>query len=262
MRVRLRHVALMLIGAVLVGTVGLSVGSWYGGRGAVPFDVERASGLAAELLPGTEPSGLMTVNRRGYVFLAPDDFGAGYAEFHYGAAADCAHVESGRRNARSSGWQGFHRVPGTPCDGWRAERDGLVVMLTPAGQAAKLTIRQAAPDGYLAMVLASAGLGAAVGATLFWLAERRRRPVPRLAATLATIILLPAAVPIWQDLFTYGLAEPVWPVWRAHAPLLVTLALAAAGLIVYRSRRESRRTSAATASAVAPAPSAVAGRSE
>ncbi|MGC4863983.1 hypothetical protein ACLQ3B_00920 [Micromonospora sp. DT53] len=55
MRHRLRQVALVLLGAALFGTVGLSLGSWYAGRGTTPVRFDQARRMAAELLPGSEP---------------------------------------------------------------------------------------------------------------------------------------------------------------------------------------------------------------
>ncbi|RLK25289.1 hypothetical protein DER29_3281 [Micromonospora sp. M71_S20] len=61
----------------------------------------------------------------------------------------------------------------------------------------------------------------------------------RLVRTLVTVAMLPGAALTWADLFTDGLAEPVWPIWRALAPLLVPLwlVLLLAGLIVLAGRR-------------------------
>ncbi|WP_346536912.1 hypothetical protein [Micromonospora sp. DPT] len=240
---RLRRVAMVLLGAVLLGTAGLSVGSWYGGRGAVPLGTpDRAQGVAAELLPGAEPAGSMFV--RGYrygVFLAPDDFGSGRAEFQYGNRADCTLSDQLRRNAAAQGWQGLRRVPGEPCDGWRAEREGLTVTLTHRASGSALSVAPAAPSGFLVATVIGTSLGAAAGATLFWLVARRRPPVPRLVGTLVTVALLPGVALTWTDLVTDGLAEPVWPIWRSLAPLLVplSLVLVLVGLIVLTRRPSS-----------------------
>ncbi|WCN80236.1 hypothetical protein [Micromonospora sp. LH3U1] len=246
MRHRLRQVAMVLLGAVLVGTVGLSLGSWYGGRGTAPFDTDRAQSMAAELFPGTEPTESNIGRSYLYGFLAPDDFGSAFAVFYYRDTADCAHVESVRRNATSLGWQGGHRVSGTPCDGWRAERDGLTATLTQGDRRAILSFAPTAPDGYVAITVAATVLGAAVGAALFWLVGRQRPPVPRLVGTLVTIVLLPGVALTWRGLILDGLAEPVWPVWRALAPLLVPLSLVlllVVGLLIHVGRRDPSRVS-------------------
>lgn len=236
---------MMLLGAALVGTVGLSLGSWYGGRGTAPLRSNRAQSMAAELVPGTEPIESRIGRNYLYGFLAPDDFGSAYAEFHYRDTADCAHSDSVRRNATSLGWQGSHRVSGTPCDGWRAERDGLTATLTQVDRRAILRFEPTAPDGYVAITLAATVLGATAGAALFWMAGRQRPPVPRLVGTLVTIVLLPGVAITWQDLILNGLAEPVWPIWRALAPLLVPLSLVLllVGLIIYVGRRDPSRVS-------------------
>ncbi|MDH6464884.1 hypothetical protein M2302_005085 [Micromonospora sp. A200] len=240
---QLRRVAMVLLGAVLLGTVGLSVGSWYGGRGTLPLSTpDRAQGVAAELLPGAEPAGSTYV--RGYrygVFLAPDDFGSSRAEFWYGSRADCGLSDQLRRNAAAQGWQGLRRVPGDPCDGWQAEREGLTVTLTHRTSGSALSVAPAAPGGFLAATVIGTFLGAAAGAALFWLAARRRPPVPRLVGTLVTVALLPGVALTWADLFTDGLAEPVWPIWRSLAPLLVPLSfvLLLVGLIVLARRQRS-----------------------
>ncbi|WP_410815538.1 hypothetical protein [Micromonospora sp. 050-3] len=245
MRDRLRQVAMVLLGAALFGTAGLSLGSWYAGRGTAPVNSDQAQTMAAELLPGTEPFGSSAGNNYLYGVLAPDDFGSPFTEFHYDEAAGCTHSESVRRNATALGWQGSHRVTGTPCDGWRAERDGLTATFTQMDRGAVLRFAPAAPDGYVTVTLIAAVLGAAAGAALFWLAGRQRPPVPRLVGTLVTIVLLPGVVPTWQGLMTNGLTEPAWLLWAALAPVLVPLALVLllAGLIFYRSRREPSRVS-------------------
>ncbi|MGC4836858.1 hypothetical protein ACLQ3D_20380 [Micromonospora vinacea] len=250
MRTRLRQVAMVLLGAALFGTVGLSLGSWYAGRGTPPVAFDQARSTAVELLPGSEP--VASAEGRNFIYgvVAPNDFGSSYAEFHYRDTADCTHSESVRRNATALGWQGGHRVPGAPCEGWRGERDGLTATLTQVDRRAILRFAPAAPDGYLTVTLAATALGAAAGAALFWLTGRQRPPVPRLVGTLVTIVLLPGVVPIWQGLIANGLMEPTWPVWPALAPVLVPLALVLllAGLIFYVGRREPSRVSGPSAS--------------
>ncbi|MEU5947659.1 hypothetical protein ABZ793_19120 [Micromonospora sp. NPDC047465] len=248
---RLRFVALLLLGAVLLGTVGLCVGSWYGGRGTVPLSPERARSVAAELLPGTEPDS--SAFQRGYrygVFLATDDFGSGHAVFHYGVRVDCSLSEQLRRNAASRGWQSLRRVPGTPCDGWRAENEGLTVTLTHRAYGSTLRVAPAAPDGFLATTVIGTLLGAAAGAALFWPVARRRSPVPLLVGTLVTVGLLPGVGLTWADLATDGLAEPVWPIWRSLVPglVLLWLVLLLVGSIVL-ARRRNRAGAAADVTA-------------
>lgn len=236
---------MVLLGAALFGTAGLSLGSWYAGRGSAPLNVDQAQSMAAELLPGTEPVGSDLGHRSFYGALGRDDFGSAFTEYLYLDTATCAHSESVRRNATARGWQGSQRVTGTPCDGWRAERDGLTATLTQVDSTAILRFAPAAPDGYVTVTLAAAALGAAAGAVLFWLVGRRRPPVPRLVGTLVTIVLLPGVVPTWQGLMANGLTEPTWPIWPALAPVLVPLALVLlwAGVIFYAGRREPSRVS-------------------
>ncbi|MFC4020961.1 hypothetical protein ACFOW4_23855 [Micromonospora sp. GCM10011542] len=223
---RVRLLAMLLLGAALLGTVGLAVGSWYGGRGVTPLNLAEAPRVAAELLPEAEPTGSTSI--RGYrygVFLAPADYGSSRADFQYGYRVDCALSEQLRRNAQAQGWQGLRRVPGASCDGWQAERDGLRITLAHRAQGSVLKVEPAAPDGLLAATLTGTLLGAAAGAALVWLAARRRPPLPRLVGLLVTIALIPAVTLTWEDLFTDGLAEPVWPIWRSFAPVLVPLCL-------------------------------------
>ncbi|MFG3641800.1 hypothetical protein ACGF3C_16185 [Micromonospora sp. NPDC047762] len=52
---RLRRVAMVLLGAVLLGTVGLSLGSWYGGRGVTAPSDDQTRTVMARLLPGAVP---------------------------------------------------------------------------------------------------------------------------------------------------------------------------------------------------------------
>ncbi|MCG5452670.1 hypothetical protein [Micromonospora hortensis] len=247
MRDRLRQVAMVLLGAALFGTAGLSLGSWYAGRGTVPVNFDRVQSMAAELLPGTESVGSSVGLNYVHGALGPDDFGSAYAEYHYvdAIADECRHSELVRRNATALGWQGNHRVTGSPCDGWRAERDGLTATLTQVDRMAVLRFVPAAPDGYVTVILIATVPGAAAGAVLFGLAGRRRPPVPRLVGTLVTIVLLPGVVLTWQGLLANGLAEPTWPVWPALAPVLVPLALVLllAGRIFYVGRRKPSQVS-------------------
>ncbi|MDO3702043.1 hypothetical protein Q3W71_10180 [Micromonospora sp. C28SCA-DRY-2] len=231
---------MLLLGAVLLGTAGLSIGSWYGGRGTVPLSPDRARAVAAELLPEAEPNANTMVVRtyRYGVFLAADDLGSARADFHYRGRANCALSDQLRRNAASLGWQDLHRVPGDPCDGWRAEANGVMVTLTHRATWSTLSVVPAAPDRFLASALIGTLLGAAAGAALFWVVARRRPPVPWLVRTLVTVALLPGAALTWADLFPDGLAEPVWPAWWSLVPLLVPLwlALLLTGLFVLTRR--------------------------
>lgn len=236
---RLGYVAMALLGALLFGTAGLAVGSWYGGRGALSLSPEAARSAAGELLPGVEPSGSTTV--RGYrygVFLAADDLGGNRAEFQYGDGPDCTLSERMRGAAETGGWRELRRVPGASCDGWRAERDGMTVTLTHPAYGSRLSITQSAPGGFRVATITGTLLGVAAGAVLFWAAARSRRPVPLVVGTLVTVGLFPAAVVTWADLAVHRLAEPVWPVWRGLAPVLVPfwLVLLLIGVIVLARR--------------------------
>ncbi|MEU1680801.1 hypothetical protein ABZ422_17145 [Micromonospora zamorensis] len=222
---RLRWVAMMLLGAVLLGTVGLSLGAWYGGRGVTPPSGDQAQSLAAQLLPGAVPvhSGRVAHGYRWGVHLAADDLGSGRDSFWYHDGDDCGLSEQFRRSARTQGWQGLHRVPGYLCDGWRAERDGLTVALEYSASGTELTIAPAAPGKFLPSTVAGTLAGAAAGAALFGWVARRRRPVPLLVCTLVTAGLLPGVALTWMALGPGIVVEPVWPVWPALAPLLVPL---------------------------------------
>ncbi|MEU8315265.1 hypothetical protein [Micromonospora sp. NPDC048887] len=240
MRRRLGYVAMVLLGAVLFGTAGLAAGSWYGGRGAVAVGSDTARSAAGELLPGTEPTGSMSV--RGYrygVFLAADEVGGSRFEFQYGDDADCALSERMRGAAETSGWREIRRVPGSPCHGLRAERDGLTVTLTHRAYGSRLRIEPSAPGGLTAATIIGTLLGAVAGAALFREVARRRWPVPLLVGTPVVVALFPGAALTWMDLAANGLAEPVWPVWRALAPVLVPLSLVLLliGVVVLASRR-------------------------
>lgn len=83
-------------------------------------------------------------------------------------------------------------------------------------------------------------LGVAAGAALFWVVARSRWPVPLVVGTLVTVALFPGAVFTWTDLAVHRLAEPVWPVWRGLAPVLVPLwlVLLLIGVIVLARRRD------------------------
>ena len=221
---RLRRVAMLLLGAMLLGTVGLSVGSWYGGRGVTPPSYDQARSVAAELLPDAVPydSDRVVHGSRWDVEFAADDLGSGKVDFWYHDRADCALSEQLRRNAATHGWQGLRRVPSNPCDDWRAERDGLTVTLHNSASGSKLTVAPATPTRFFAATITGTLLGAATGAVLFWLLARRRPPVPLLVGTLVTVGLLPGVAFTWAAA-AKGFSEPVWPVWPALAPLLVPL---------------------------------------
>ncbi|MGC4758299.1 hypothetical protein [Micromonospora trifolii] len=232
---RLRWVSMMLLGAVMLGTVGLSLGAWYGGRGVTPPTDDQARTMAAQLLPGAVPvdSGRVVQGSRWGVGLAADDLGSGQAFFWYVDGDDCGLSEQLRRNAVSQGWQGLRRVPGYLCDGWRAERDGLTVTLDYSASGTELTIAPAAPGKFLVSTVAGTVAGAAAGAALFGWVARRRRPVPLLVCTLVTAGLLPGTALTWAALGRGTVAEPVWSAWPALAPLLVPLWLVLLLLGVY-----------------------------
>ncbi len=246
---RLRRVAMLLLGAVLLGTVGLSVGSWYGGRGVTPPSYDRARSVAAELLPDAVPydSDRIVHGSRWDVNFAADDLGSGQVTFWYDDRGDCALTEQLRRNAATQGWQGLRRVPRYRC-GWRAERDGLTVTLTHSASGSRLTVAPAAPDKFLAVTVTGTLLGAAAGAALFWLVARRRPPVPLLVGTLVTVGLLPGVALTWAGLGMNMLTEPVWPIWPALAPLLVPLWLVLLPVGVYALPRRQNWTDPATGS--------------
>ncbi|MGN9766123.1 hypothetical protein ACTMS2_13265 [Micromonospora sp. SD12] len=247
---RLRRVAMLLLGAVLLGTVGLSVGSWYGGRGVTPPSYDRARTLAAELLPDAVPydSDRVVHGSRWGVSFAADDLGSGQVGFWYDDRADCVLSEQLRRNATKQGWQSLRRVPGIPCDGWRAERDGLTVTLAHSASGSSLTVAPAAPDKFLATTVTGTLLGAAAGAALFRLLARRRPPVPLLIGTLVMVGLLPGVALTWAVLDMNRLTEPVWPIWPALAPLLVPLWLVLLAVGVYVLPERQNRTDPATGS--------------
>ncbi|MBQ1045893.1 hypothetical protein [Micromonospora sp. C72] len=260
MRHRLRYIAVVLLGAVLLGTVGLAAGSWYGGRGAAPVSIDKALSVAQELLPGTEPIGSLTALGYRYgVALAPDDVGGSQVALQYGGGADCALSERLRVAAQTRGWQEFRDVPGSPCDGWRAERDGTSLTLTYRAHGPRLSMEPSAPRGFLAATITGTLLGAAVGAALFWLLARRRPRVPRLVGVLVTVALLPGAAMTWLDLTTNGLAEPVWPLWQSLAPVLVPallVLLLVVGIVLAKRPKPAEPAADATPAARAGTPSA------
>ncbi|WP_328652613.1 hypothetical protein OG598_00850 [Micromonospora sp. NBC_00330] len=246
---RLRRVALVLLGAVLLGTVGLSLGSWYGGRGVTPPSGDQAQSLAAQLLPGAVPgdSGRVVRGYRWGVHLAADDLGSGRESFWYDDGDDCGLSEQFRRSAGTQGWQGLRRVPGYLCDGWRAERDGMTVALEYSASGTELTIAPAAPGTFLPSTVAGTLVGAAAGAALFGWVARRRRPVPLLVCTLVTAGLLPGVALTWMVLGPGIVVEPIWPVWPALAPLLVPLWLVLLLVGVYAfPKRETEPSSRVT----------------
>ncbi|WP_433354078.1 hypothetical protein ACQPYV_26415 [Micromonospora saelicesensis] len=241
---RLRRVAMVLLGAVLLGTVGLSLGTWYGGRGVTPPSDDQAQSLTAQLLPGAVPgdSGRVVHGYRWGVSLADDDLGSGRTLFQYDDGDDCGLSEQLRRNAGTQGWQGLRRVPGYLCDGWRAERDGLTFTLDYSASGTELTIAPAAPGKFLPSTVAGTLVGAAAGAALFGWVARRRRPVPLLVCTLVTVGLLPGVALTWTVLGPGIVTEPVWPVWPALAPLLVPLWLVLLLVGVYAFPKRETRT--------------------
>ncbi|MFF5176953.1 hypothetical protein ACFY2Q_02845 [Micromonospora sp. NPDC000316] len=238
---RLRRLAVLLLGAMLLGTVGLSLGSWYGGRGVTPPTDERARDVAAELLPNASPhrSNRVVRGSRWDVRLAADDFGSGRVRFWYDDD-DCELSGQLRQNAETHGWHDVRQVPGYLCDGWRAEKDGLTVTLTRPLSGTELTVAPSAPNTFVAVTIAGALIGATAGAALFWLALRQRPPVPLVVVSLVTVGLLPGVAFTWSALAPRGLAEPLWPIWPALTPLLaplwiVLMSLGAYALLTLRS---------------------------
>ncbi|MET8092530.1 hypothetical protein [Micromonospora sp. NPDC005220] len=241
---QLRRLAVLLLGAVLLGTVGLSLGSWAGGRGHTPPTDDQARVLAGELLPTTSPvnSARVVPGSRWGVALAADDLGSGRVSFWYASDADCALSAQLRHNAAAQGWHDISRTTGYLCDDWRAERDGLTVTLEHSPTGANLIVAPSAPDRFVVVTVAGTLLGAAAGAALFWLLARRRPPVPLVVGTLVTVGLLPGVALTWLTLQGPNLrTEPVWPLWPALAPLLVPLWLVLLPLGVWALRTPAAR---------------------
>ncbi|WP_435205496.1 hypothetical protein [Micromonospora sp. bgisy143] len=224
---RLRRVAMSLLGALLLGTVGLSLGSWFGGRGVTPPTYAEARDVAGKVLPDASPSDSDRVVRgsRWGVGFAADDVGSGRTTFSYTISDDCALSQQAGQSIAAQGWHDVRRTRGYLCDNWSATRNGLTVTLKHSWSGVDLVVGPEPPAGYTALTIAGALSGAATGAILFWLVARRRPPVPLLVGTLVTVGLLPGVALTWEvlvdgpDLRT----EPVWPIWPALAPLLVPL---------------------------------------
>ncbi|WP_433536150.1 hypothetical protein ACQPZK_30380 [Micromonospora sp. CA-249363] len=237
---RLRRVAMSLLGALLLGTVGLSLGSWFGGRGVTPPTYAQARDVAGKVLPNASPSNTDQVvpGSRWGVGFAADDVGSGRTTFWYTSADDCALSKQAGHNIAAQGWHGISRTTGYLCDNWSATRDGVTVALEHSASGVQLDVGPEPPAGFTAFTIAGTLLGAATGVVLFWLVSRRQPPAPLLVGTLVTVGLLPGVTFTWNvlvdgpDLRT----EPVWPIWPALAPLLVPLWLALLCLGFYGRR--------------------------
>jgi hypothetical protein len=229
-----------LLGALLLGTVGLSLGSWLGGRGVTPPTYAQARDVAGKVLPNASPSNTDQVvpGSRWGVGFAADDVGSGRTTFWYTSADDCALSHQAGQNTAAQGWHDIRRTTGYLCDNWSASQNGLTITLKHSWSGVELVVGPEPPAGFTVLTIAGALLGAATGVVLFWLVARRRPPVPLLVGTLVTVGLLPGATVTW-DVLVYGpdlRTEPVWPVWPALAPLLVPLWLALLCLGFYGRR--------------------------
>ena len=237
---------MLIAGTLIMATAGATAGSWHGGRNSRPLPTDaRAVELAAELLPGVDPTGGTQRHDYGYGFaLGDDDFGPGYVEVGYapagqgqdqGAAvdADCALSRRAQANALLQGWRNLHRTAAGPCEDWTAERGDVAVMFSTDGFGSSLTFHRAAPAGLGLATLAGALLGAAVGALAAALLTRRPRPLLTLVVTLAVLGLLPGMIfgAIGMVLnVRQSPALPFWTVWPSLLFVLVPLWLVLAVL--------------------------------
>ncbi|MFC5001966.1 hypothetical protein ACFPIJ_29550 [Dactylosporangium cerinum] len=231
--------------ALIMATVGATAGSWYGGRDSKPLPTDsRAVELAAELLPGADPTG--GVQRRDYGYgyaLGDDDFGPGFVEIDYappeqGQSAavdvDCGLSRRSQANALLHGWRNLHRTVAGPCEEWTAERGDLAIVFSTDGLGSSFTFHRAAPAGLGLATLAGALLGAAAGALAAMLLTRRPRPLLALVVTLAAIGLLPGMIfgAIGMVLnVRQSPALPFWTVWPSLLFMLVPLWLFLAALL-------------------------------
>lgn len=231
----------LIAGTLIMATAGATAGSWYGGRASSPLPTDtQAVELAAELLPGVDPTG--ETRRRDYDYgfaLGDDDFGPGFVEVSYAPAdqdqsqgtvvdTDCALARRALANALLQGWRNVHRTAAGPCEDWTAERGNVAVEYSTDGFASSLTFYRAAPAGLGLATLAGTLLGAAAGALAAVLLTRRPRPLLTLVVTLAVIGLLPGTI-----FGTIGMALnlrqspalPFWTVWPSLLFMLVPLCL-------------------------------------
>jgi hypothetical protein len=243
----------LILGTLILATIGATVGSWYGGHDnkALPSD-RQALGLASELLPGVVPAG--GIDRRDYQYgfaIADDDFGPGYVEIRYvgqdldQASADCELSRRALSNARQQGWRNIHTAAGYPCDDWSAERTEVVAGFSQDSAGPVLTFYRATPARLGFATLVGAILGAAVGAGLSALLTRRRRPLVLLVVMLTAIGMLPGMAygSIGMALnLSHSPALPFWTVWPSLLFLLIPLWLVLAflgGLGWLANRRRS-----------------------
>ncbi|MEV0135971.1 hypothetical protein AB0H83_46965 [Dactylosporangium sp. NPDC050688] len=226
----------LIASTLIMATAGATAGSWYGGRASSPLPTDtQAVELAAELLPGVDPTGETQRRDYGYGFaLGDDDFGPGFVEVSYaptgqgqnqGTAVDtdCAYSRRALTNALLRGWRNLHRTVAGPCEEWTAERGDVAVVSSTDGFASSLTFHRAAPAGLGLATLAGALLGAAAGALAAALLTRRARPLLILVVTLAVIGLLPGMVFGATGMVLNARQSPALPFWTVWPSLLFVL---------------------------------------
>jgi hypothetical protein len=239
----------LVSGALILGSIGATAGSWYGSRDPAPLpsDVDART-TAAEILPDHMPT---EVTRRdydhGYGIGGPDELEAANVSLFYegrGPTADpsqdsgppdCELARTARAHAARSGWRVRWQPFGSSActEDWQASRGTLVIAFESYGDGfSSLSLYRAYPESVRWGTLFGGLTGALLGATLAWLLFLWRGSRILAATALTAAGVIPGAIlgglsavisEFWPRPY------PFWTVWLQTAvvvcpPLLVSVA--------------------------------------
>jgi hypothetical protein len=243
---------MLVSGALILGSIGATAGSWYGSRDPAPLpsDVDART-IAAEILPDHTPT---EVTRRdfddGYGIGGTDELEAGNVSLYYqgrrpaadssqdSGPPDCELARTARAHTARSGWRvRWQPVGSSGCtEDWQASRGQLVVAFESGGDGmSTLSIYRAYPASVRWGTLFGGLVGALLGATLAWLLLLWRGSRVLAATVLTTAGVLPGAIigglssvisEFWVP------PKPFWTVWVSGVGVVdPPLLLSAAGLV-------------------------------
>ncbi|MEU4557128.1 hypothetical protein AB0F72_01975 [Actinoplanes sp. NPDC023936] len=199
MRTWLRGAGVVL-GALLLGIIGATAGSWVGSLDPRPLPTDaEALRLTQEILPGVIPAGER--DRRDYLYGSPlgdEQAGTGFVSISYereegkpGPSPDeCRLDDQARTGATRSGWVDFRTVTGYSCDNWSAKRGDLAIAYTHDTIGSVVTFYRPTAGATLGMLIGAVA-GALVGAAATYFLGRRRPRATLVILAVPALLLIP-----------------------------------------------------------------------
>ncbi|WP_157441397.1 hypothetical protein [Actinoplanes awajinensis] len=216
------RVAAVVLGALLLGVVGATAGSWVAGRefGALPDDVEAVR-LAQEILPGAAVA--EEIDRHDFLYgahLGDEEYGPGYVQISYQKGVDCDLDRLAWQNAAKHGWEEAGAITGRQCSSWNFRRGDLVMAYAHQGSGTEVTFYRSTTRSTIGALIGALG-GILAGVAVF--RPLSRRPVVLLAALIPPALILVPVTGLVVVAAVSGVEGPtpqLWSVWPALARLV------------------------------------------